>query len=105
MNRPSTWLVGVSMLFLAPLPARAQTAKAAEAAVAAANARVVTELPFADRQDFDDAMRGFIAMSPDECTGSMTLFILPLGVTAHLDFVIDDDGAEVRAIATGPGTK
>ena len=39
-----------------------------------------------------------------DCTGSMTLFISPLGVTAHLDFVIDDDGAEVRAIATGPGT-
>jgi Alkyl sulfatase and related hydrolases len=66
MNRPSTWLVGVSMLFLAPMPARAQTAKAAEPAVAEANALVVTELPFADRQDFDDAMRGFIATSPDE---------------------------------------
>lgn len=34
----------------------------------------------------------------------MTLLISPLGATAHLDFVIDDDGAEIRAIATGPGT-
>jgi hypothetical protein len=39
-----------------------------------------------------------------DCTGSMTLLISPLGVTAHLDFVIDDDGTELRAIATGPGT-
>ena len=66
MNRPSAWLVGVAMLVLAPPPARAQTPKAAEPFVAAANARVLTELPFADRQDFDDAMRGFIATSPDE---------------------------------------
>lgn len=39
-----------------------------------------------------------------DCTGSMTVLISPLGVTGHLDFVIDDDGTEVRAIATGPGT-
>jgi hypothetical protein len=39
-----------------------------------------------------------------DCTGSMTVLISPLGVTGHLDFVIDDDEAEVRAIATGPGT-
>jgi hypothetical protein len=48
-------------------------------------------------------IQGTYVVNPD-CTGSMTLFISPLGVTAHLDFVIDDDGAEVRAIATGPGT-
>jgi hypothetical protein len=39
-----------------------------------------------------------------DCTGSLTLFISPFGVTAHLDMVIDDDAKEVRAIATGPGT-
>ena len=48
-------------------------------------------------------IQGTYVVNPD-CTGSMTLFISPLGITAHLDFVIDDDGAEVRAIATGPGT-
>ncbi len=37
-----------------------------------------------------------------DCTGSMTLFISPLGATVNLDFVIDDDGAELRAILTGP---
>jgi hypothetical protein len=48
-------------------------------------------------------IQGTYVVNPD-CTGSMTLFISPLGVTAHLDFVIDDDGAELRAIATGAGT-
>lgn len=48
-------------------------------------------------------IQGTYVVNPD-CTGSMTLFISPLGVTAHLDFVIDDDGAELRAIATGSGT-
>jgi len=48
-------------------------------------------------------IQGTYVVNPD-CTGTMTLLISPLGVTAHLDFVIDDDGAEVRAIATGTGT-
>jgi hypothetical protein len=48
-------------------------------------------------------IQGTYVVNPD-CTGSMTLLISPLGVTAHLDFVIDDDGTEIRAIATGPGT-
>jgi hypothetical protein len=48
-------------------------------------------------------IQGTYVVNPD-CTGSMALFISPLGVTAHLDFVIDDDGAELRAIATGSGT-
>ena len=34
--------------------------------VAAANARVLTELPFADRQDFEDATRGFVGTAPNE---------------------------------------
>ena len=33
--------------------------------VAARNRAVLSELPFADRQDFDDAMRGFVATVPD----------------------------------------
>jgi hypothetical protein len=47
-------------------------------------------------------IQGTYVVNPD-CTGSMTVLISPLGATAHLDFVIDDDGAEIRAIATGPG--
>ena len=31
----------------------------------------------------------------------MTLFVSPLGVTVPLDFVIDDNGTELRAITTG----
>jgi len=45
--------------------------------------------------------QGTYVVNPD-CTGSMTLYVSPLGATVNLDFVIDDDGAELRAIATGP---
>jgi hypothetical protein len=30
----------------------------------------------------------------------MTLFVMPLGRTITLEFVIDDDGAELRALLT-----
>jgi hypothetical protein len=33
----------------------------------------------------------------------MTLFVSPFGVTVNADFVIDDDGAELRAIVTDAG--
>ena len=42
---------------------------------------------------------GTYVVNPD-CTGSMTLFVLPLGRTITLEFVIDDDGAELRALLT-----
>lgn len=45
--------------------ASAQTPKPAEPAVAAANRAVLSQLPFADRQDFEDATRGFVATTPD----------------------------------------
>jgi len=45
--------------------------------------------------------QGTYVVNPD-CTGSMTLLVSPLNATVNLDFVIDDDGAELRAIATGP---
>src|SRR4051812_32834870 len=38
------------------------------------------------------------------CTGSMTLYVSPIGATVNADFVIDDDGDELRAIITGTGT-
>jgi hypothetical protein len=48
---------------------------------------------------------GTYAVNPD-CTGSMTLNVsFPDGsqATVHADFVIDDDGAESRAIVTDAG--
>jgi len=33
----------------------------------------------------------------------MTLFVSPFGSTVNADFVIDDDGAELRAIITDAG--
>jgi len=42
-----------------------QAPKPAEPGVAARNQAVLSELPFSDRQDFDDAMRGFVATVPD----------------------------------------
>ncbi len=43
--------------------------------------------------------QGTYVVNPD-CTGSMTLYVSPIGATVHLDFVIDDDGAELRAVTT-----
>lgn len=58
-------LVALAMALTGAVPAlQAQTRKPAEPGVAAANRQVLTELPFADRQDFDDAMRGFVATTP-----------------------------------------
>jgi alkyl sulfatase BDS1-like metallo-beta-lactamase superfamily hydrolase len=49
----------------AALPARAQEPKPAEPAVRAANRAVLSALPFVDRDDFDDAARGFMGSLPD----------------------------------------
>jgi hypothetical protein len=48
--------------------------------------------------------QGTYVVNPD-CTGSMTFYVVfPFGVvTANADFVIDDDGAEFRAIITDAG--
>ena len=43
----------------------AQDSKPAEPTVVAANRAVRAQLPFSDRQDFEDATRGFIATSDD----------------------------------------
>jgi hypothetical protein len=48
-------------------------------------------------------IQGTYQVHPD-CTGSMEVHIDPINVTAVLDFVIDDGGEELRAIATGSGT-
>jgi hypothetical protein len=46
--------------------------------------------------------QGTYVVDPD-CTGCMTFYVLPIGTTATADFVIDDDGAEFRAIITEAG--
>lgn len=43
---------------------------------------------------------GTYLVNPD-CTGSMTLYVSPIGATVNADFVIDDNGAELRLITTG----
>jgi len=53
------------MLALAAHSAEAQEAKPAQPDIAAANQAVLSQLPFADRQDFEDATRGFIATIAD----------------------------------------
>jgi hypothetical protein len=47
-------------------------------------------------------IEGTYTVNPD-CTGSMTLNVSPLGVTVHADFVIADDGADLRAIVSDSG--
>jgi len=47
-------------------------------------------------------VEGTYAVNPD-CTGSMVLNVIEFGVTVHADFVIDDGGAELRAIVTEAG--
>jgi len=52
-----------------------QAPKPAESAVAAANRAVLSQLPFADRQDFEDATRGFVATTPDTRNPTMYDFL------------------------------
>ena len=47
-------------------------------------------------------LQGTYVVNPDS-TGSMTLFVFEFGSSFNADFVIDDDGAELRVILTGPG--
>ncbi|MGC4082253.1 MAG: MBL fold metallo-hydrolase [Vicinamibacterales bacterium] len=68
-------VVAVAAVILHTPIASAQERRTAEPGVAARNRQVLSELPFADRQDFDDAMRGFVATVPDSATpdGSASL--------------------------------
>jgi alkyl sulfatase BDS1-like metallo-beta-lactamase superfamily hydrolase len=50
-------------------------AKPAEPKVAAANQAVLSQLPFSDRQDFEDAKRGFIATTPDAANPGRWAFL------------------------------
>jgi len=66
---PFAWAMRWGRLFIAVIvivpPLQAQESRPAEPAVRAANRAVQWQLPFSDRQDFNDAMRGFIATTPD----------------------------------------
>ncbi|MFG0381976.1 alkyl/aryl-sulfatase [Pseudomonas sp. zbq_18] len=59
--------VAVALLASAIAQAEPQPSKAASAATVAANQAVLDRLPFADKRDFEDAQRGFIA-KPDSLT-------------------------------------
>ncbi len=64
-HRGHTWAL-CWLLAVAAAPAAAQIApKPPEPATLAANAAFAKTLPFADRQDFDDAMRGYMGTVPD----------------------------------------
>jgi alkyl sulfatase BDS1-like metallo-beta-lactamase superfamily hydrolase len=56
-------------------PAQSQQAKPAEPSVVAANQAAQSRLPFSDRQDFEDAMRGFIATTPDAANPDRYAFL------------------------------
>jgi hypothetical protein len=48
-------------------------------------------------------IKGVYTVNPD-CTGTLTIQISPVGITSHAFFVIEDNGARLRAINTDPGT-
>ncbi len=48
------------------------------------------------------SVQGTYLVYPD-CTGAMTLYAPAFGSTINADFVIDDDGTEIRAIITDAG--
>jgi alkyl sulfatase BDS1-like metallo-beta-lactamase superfamily hydrolase len=64
-SRRVSW-TACSFIFAAAVAcAQSQESKPAELKAAAANRSMQSQLPFNDRQDFEDAMRGFIATTPD----------------------------------------
>jgi alkyl sulfatase BDS1-like metallo-beta-lactamase superfamily hydrolase len=64
LSKTSTWLVALAASALSCQQVSAQS-RNAEPATRAANEAIVQSLPFADRADFDDVKRGFIATLPD----------------------------------------
>jgi alkyl sulfatase BDS1-like metallo-beta-lactamase superfamily hydrolase len=67
MNRFATILVALLASAQAPAATSPTPPNAASAATQAANAGVLSSLPFSDKQDFEDAQRGLIAR-PDKLT-------------------------------------
>src|SRR5215471_15987190 len=66
---------GLIMLTAFPDPGRAQQSMPAEPAVEAGNRTVLRQLPFSDRQDFEDANRGFIATTPNTSNPNLYKFL------------------------------
>jgi len=61
--------LGVALLATLTLPAaRADDEKDATPSTQAANRAVLDTLPFANRQDYEDAQRGFVAALPNDST-------------------------------------
>ncbi len=58
-------IVGIAAAVGCSSPQGQVAPKGAEPATLSANAALTKELPFANRQDFDDAMRGFVGTTPD----------------------------------------
>jgi alkyl sulfatase BDS1-like metallo-beta-lactamase superfamily hydrolase len=74
LNRRARWTACFIAITIIVDPAQSQT-KPAEPNVAAANRTVQSQLPFSDRQDFEDAMRGFIATTPDAANPDRWAFL------------------------------
>jgi hypothetical protein len=51
---------------------------------------------------FRQVLTGTYTVNSD-CTGSSTVFLVPPGVTSHVDFVVVNGGTEMRIIGTDPG--
>src|SRR5258705_8767495 len=73
--RRARWIACFLVITTIVYPAQSQQTKSAEPHVAAANQAVQSRLPFSDRQDFDDAMRGFIATTPDPANPDRWAFL------------------------------
>jgi len=69
-------ILGLGLLVSSAASAQPPAApRAAEPSVRASNRAVRSELPFADRQDFDDAMRGFVATVPNAANPQQYQFL------------------------------
>src|SRR6266850_3578209 len=73
--RRARWIACFLVVTTIVYPAQSQQTKPAEPNVAAAKQAVQSELPFSDRQDFEDAMRGFIATTPDPANPDRWAFL------------------------------
>ena len=86
--------------------AYAQAPKPAQPDVASRNDAVRSELPFSDRQDFDDVMRGFVATVPDGAYSASYRIVSADThvVTAALTMLVDRGWlAEMRTDNSMPG--
>ncbi len=73
--RRAQWTACSLMITAVVASAQSQPSKPAEPKVAARNGSLQSQLPFNDRQDFEDARRGFIATTPDPTTPDPYAFL------------------------------